>query len=714
MIRIGGLQKVTLIDYPGKLAATVFCLGCNFKCPFCYSSELVLPEKIKKQPKISEKELFKFLKERKELIDAVCLSMAGDEPVVIRNNKILKHLPIEKLWDNAKQINYRINPIPYEYQKINFECLTKDGFREAKEIIRHKTKELYKIIVSPGNYNVKLTGGHSIFVLTKKGLEVKEVKEIKRGDFLLSANSGLIPDSSHGIKAIDLIDYLPETLNSRKDWIITKTYLRNKFSNVKIKIPRRIPVTKQLCEFLGYAVAEGSASYRYLKGKKRNSSAYTFALGNELKLAKKILRLYRNVFGSNRGTVYKKIAPSGKTLYNVLVGNILIARFVNKLVGKGFIRKHIPVIIFNTTSKNKIAFLKALAEGDGHQRIRQEKTQQEFSVKTASLRLAADIIFLVNTLGAFSWVEEDEKKPGHEKSFRIVISSNFFDKLKLKKKIKTKYSFNTRVKGIPKKLIDYYIPGQKRVPLERLKKWMHVSDLPKVVKACAIRHGFLTKKGEITERTKRIQFLYKLIENWDIKEVKLIKKIKLRSPQYVYDLVVSGNHSFVGGAGSLLLHNTGGEPTINNDLPKFIKKIKKLGYAVKLDTNGSDPILLKKLIDEKLVDYVAMDIKGPKERYSEFAGVKVNIKKIQKSIDILKEGKVDCEFRSTIVPTLHKKEDVIEMAKWIRGAKKYYLQNFRPEKTIDPKFEKIKSYPEKYLLEIQKAISPFFEVCQVR
>lgn len=158
----------------------------------------------------------------------------------------------------------------------------------------------------------------------------------------------------------------------------------------------------------------------------------------------------------------------------------------------------------------------------------------------------------------------------------------------------------------------------------------------------------------------------------------------------------------------------GGEPLTSKGLVPLIKKIKKMGFLVKLDTNGSDPALLKKLIDEKLVDYVAMDIKGPKERYSEFAGVKVNIKKIQESIDILKEGKVDCEFRSTIVPTLHKKEDVIEMAKWIRGAKKYYLQNFRPEKTIDPKFEKIKSYPEKYLLEIQKAISPFFEVCQVR
>lgn len=158
----------------------------------------------------------------------------------------------------------------------------------------------------------------------------------------------------------------------------------------------------------------------------------------------------------------------------------------------------------------------------------------------------------------------------------------------------------------------------------------------------------------------------------------------------------------------------GGEPTMSKGLLNLIKKIKKMGFLVKLDTNGSNPKILKKLIEEKLVDYVAMDIKGPKEKYEKFAGVKVDLKKIQESIDILKEGKVDYEFRSTIVPTLHKKEDVIEMAKWIKGAKRYFLQNFRPEKTIDPSFEKIKPYPLEFLLEIQKAIAPFFEICQVR
>jgi len=158
----------------------------------------------------------------------------------------------------------------------------------------------------------------------------------------------------------------------------------------------------------------------------------------------------------------------------------------------------------------------------------------------------------------------------------------------------------------------------------------------------------------------------------------------------------------------------GGEPTTSKGLVSLIKEIKKMGFLVKLDTNGADPKTLKKLIDEKLIDYVAMDLKAPKEKYQKVTGTKIDVKKIQQSIDILKEGRVDYEFRSTIVPTFHKKEDVIEMAKWIRDAKRYYLQNFRPEKTIDKKFEKIKPYPLEFLLEIQKAISPFFETCQVR
>jgi pyruvate formate lyase activating enzyme len=111
---------------------------------------------------------------------------------------------------------------------------------------------------------------------------------------------------------------------------------------------------------------------------------------------------------------------------------------------------------------------------------------------------------------------------------------------------------------------------------------------------------------------------------------------------------------------------------------------------------------------------VAMDIKAPKEKYDLVCQKKVNVKNIEKSIKLLKEGKVDYEFRTTIVPTLHAKEDILQILKWIRPAKKYYLQNFLPKTTINLKLESIKPYPQEFLLEIQKLIAPFFETCQIR
>jgi len=159
----------------------------------------------------------------------------------------------------------------------------------------------------------------------------------------------------------------------------------------------------------------------------------------------------------------------------------------------------------------------------------------------------------------------------------------------------------------------------------------------------------------------------------------------------------------------------GGEPTINKDLPKFIERIKKMGFFIKLDTNGSNPEMLKDLVSLKLADYVAMDIKTTKEKYPAVFSESLNIESIKESVDFLKNSKIEYEFRTTVIPGEHFKEDFLEIAKWIGGKNvKYYLQNFRPEKTIDPDFEKIKPYKEEYLKEIAKEISPYFKFCELR
>lgn len=122
---------------------------------------------------------------------------------------------------------------------------------------------------------------------------------------------------------------------------------------------------------------------------------------------------------------------------------------------------------------------------------------------------------------------------------------------------------------------------------------------------------------------------------------------------------------------------TGGEPLLQPDIAKFLKKIKALGYAVKLDTNGSFPEKLKDLIEEKLVDYVAMDIKNSKEKYAETIGVDGKfMENIEKSISYLLENKVDYEFRTTVVSQFHTPQDIVSIGEWIKGANKYFLQNF--------------------------------------
>jgi pyruvate formate lyase activating enzyme len=159
---------------------------------------------------------------------------------------------------------------------------------------------------------------------------------------------------------------------------------------------------------------------------------------------------------------------------------------------------------------------------------------------------------------------------------------------------------------------------------------------------------------------------------------------------------------------------TGGEPTLNKDLPDFIEKIKKLGYLVELETNGTNPKMLKFLIDEKLVDYVAMDIKhrlNDFKKYKEITGgvlKKGMFENIKKSVKILLSGKVNYEFRTTIMKEFHKKEDILEICKEISKAKIYYLQNYQKNSTVSGKT--FTPFEEKEIEEIVKEAKSFCNI----
>lgn len=122
---------------------------------------------------------------------------------------------------------------------------------------------------------------------------------------------------------------------------------------------------------------------------------------------------------------------------------------------------------------------------------------------------------------------------------------------------------------------------------------------------------------------------------------------------------------------------TGGEPTLQKDLKTFLKRIKEMGFAVKLDTNGYKPDILKEIIDEGLCDYVAMDIKNTPEKYSLTVGREIDTDKILRSISILGEGKIPCEFRTTVVREFHTEADIIGIARLLKGDTPFFLQQFK-------------------------------------
>ena len=109
-----------------------------------------------------------------------------------------------------------------------------------------------------------------------------------------------------------------------------------------------------------------------------------------------------------------------------------------------------------------------------------------------------------------------------------------------------------------------------------------------------------------------------------------------------------------------------------------------------------------------------MDIKTSKEKYEQTINTKIDIKKIEKSVNILKKGIIGYEFRTTVVPGIIDKDDILKIAKWLNPALRYFLQNFKAEKTIDPKLEKEKSYSDEYMKEIKRIAQPYFKECNIR
>lgn len=159
---------------------------------------------------------------------------------------------------------------------------------------------------------------------------------------------------------------------------------------------------------------------------------------------------------------------------------------------------------------------------------------------------------------------------------------------------------------------------------------------------------------------------------------------------------------------------TGGEPTLHKDLTGFISKIKELGYLVKLDSNGTNPEVIKELTDKNLIDYIAMDIKAPIHKYSEITCAKTDASAIKKSIDIITSSKIGYEFRTTVVKSQLSFKDFEEIGKMIENANLYYLQEFTPTKTLEPKFLNESTYSKEEFNEIIKILNKYVKDVYVR
>ncbi|MBP5466122.1 MAG: anaerobic ribonucleoside-triphosphate reductase activating protein [Clostridia bacterium] len=158
---------------------------------------------------------------------------------------------------------------------------------------------------------------------------------------------------------------------------------------------------------------------------------------------------------------------------------------------------------------------------------------------------------------------------------------------------------------------------------------------------------------------------------------------------------------------------TGGEPTLQKDLPEFCEKVKSLGYAVKVDTNGTNPAMVKLLAENNLADYFAMDIKNDKENYAAIIGFeKYDTKDVEKTVDFFLSHDYEYEFRTTLIKEYHKKENIVKIGEWIKGAKRYILQKFKPtDACISTGLHEVQEDAAKEFLQM---VSPFVKSAKLR
>jgi pyruvate formate lyase activating enzyme len=183
-------------------------------------------------------------------------------------------------------------------------------------------------------------------------------------------------------------------------------------------------------------------------------------------------------------------------------------------------------------------------------------------------------------------------------------------------------------------------------------------------------------------------------------------------PKISEDEIIAFLHPRLGFLDGVCL--TGGEPTIHRELPAFLERLKSIGGLVKLDTNGSNPRRLAYILRRKLVDYVAMDVKLPLEKYQETVGYSISVSELFDSIQLIRRSGVDYEFRTTVVPGFVDEKGLLEIANTLRGSKRYILQGFKPGLTLSKACAATEPYSIEMMRQFRDLVAPYVGEAKLR
>ncbi len=635
-MNIGGFQRFSLIDYPGKICAIVFTQGCNFRCPYCFTGNTEI---------LTDRGLFKIKDIVEKRIECRVYDYAGN------------FSPIKKYYERETSSLLEIRPFLHSDAiscTLNHEFFVYNS--KANEFIKKEAqyidaKEDYLVISIPQKeiFNYKLGVNNAIediyqeltFRQRFSNEEIiREVKELRKRGFSWRKI----------FKRLDLTDHLRRVIE-RKEALDSKILpiVKERDGKVAVKgsnffIDKFIEGTPKFMRLLGYYLSEGCSS----KDKGRKNSYYVAFTFNSKE--KEYIRDTKEIFSEIFKTELKEVENKKCKTITLVSYRGIIGLFFKYYFGEDVYNKKIPTEFLYLDKSLQKQLIIGLFRGDGISSQSYIEKYRKQRIQITSKILLHQISLILLRLGIKHSMFRKEIIIADKKIFDILGQGHLVNK----KSIDTskRYGF--------------------------------------------IDNSYLYLRIKSINRIERREMVYNLeIGNPSHSyNVNLISVSNCHNPELVnpelFETPIPEKEvlSFLANRRGKLdaVEITGGEPTLQRDLIDFMSKLKKFGYLVKLDSNGSKPEIISEAIEREIVDYIAMDVKAPLERYREITNSRVDPAKIEHSIELIMSSGLNYEFRTTVVKSQLGERDILEIGRLIRDSKRYILQKFVPVKVLDKKF----------------------------